>query len=336
MTDVEQTSVAPSLEDRLAGCLLGGAVGDALGLPLEGLARCRARKISKGSLRYRFIFGRGMVSDDTEHACLTAVALAKAKGDINLFEMHLARGMRSWLCTVPAGVGLATLKATAKLMVGISPKRSGVRSAGNGPAMRASIIGAYFRDDPEMLDAFVKSASQITHADPRAITGAQLIAREAAGLPSSADPERRLDEIQEFLRRDAAPAEFADSLGLQRGVTGYILHTVPVAIYCFRWASGNYRRAVTAAAELGGDTDTLCAIVGGIAGARFGASSIPAEWLGGLWEWPRSPAWMNKLARSLANQTPLPKTFWPGYALRSPLFIAAVLAHGFRRLLPPY
>ena len=62
-------------------CMIGGAIGDALGLPLEGIKRARAGRMYRGPLRYRFLFGRGMVSDDTEHACLTALALARAGGD---------------------------------------------------------------------------------------------------------------------------------------------------------------------------------------------------------------------------------------------------------------
>ena len=86
-------------------------------------------------------------------------------------------------------------------------------------------------------------------------------------------------------------------------------------------------------------------MVGGIAGATVGVGGIPAEWLDGLLEWPRSAAWMRALAERLARQFPVEggsaklgplPLFWPGLVPRNLLFLAVVLGHGFRRLLPPY
>jgi ADP-ribosylglycohydrolase len=203
--------------------------------------------------------------------------------------------------------------------------------------MRSAIIGAYWAGDSEKLREFVDASTRATHIDPRALEGAWLVARETAGLGvADADPMWRFSTIEEMLRRGAHPREFADALGLHHGVSGFVLHTVPVAIYCARWANGNFRQAITAAAELGGDSDTLCAIVGGIVGAQVGTAGIPEEWMNGLWEWPRSVNWMRAAARALAQGEKPPATFWPAYLLRSPLFIGTVVAHGFRRTLPPF
>src|SRR5207247_666335 len=116
----------------------GTAVGDAIGLPYEGLTGRRAAKMFGPPNRQRFFFGRGMVSDDTEHTCIVAQALIEANSDLNAFQRSLARRMRLWLLGVPAGIGIATLRSIIRLWVGISPERSGVFSAGNGPAMRAA------------------------------------------------------------------------------------------------------------------------------------------------------------------------------------------------------
>lgn len=90
---------------------------------------------------------------------------------------------------------------------------------------------------------------------------------------------------------------------------------------------------------LGGDADSTAAIVGGLVGATAGAAAIPAEWLGGLWEWPRSVAWMKRLAGRLSEggrgRGPV-ALCWPGLIPRNLLFLFVVLFHGFRRLLPPY
>src|ERR1019366_3437179 len=102
------------------------------------MSRNRGRRIL-GSLplRNRFFFERGMISDDTEHACMVGQALLRAPNDADAFARSLAWRLRFWLLGLPAGVGFATLRAVGKLWLGFSPANSGVFSAGNGPAMRA-------------------------------------------------------------------------------------------------------------------------------------------------------------------------------------------------------
>jgi ADP-ribosylglycohydrolase len=120
--------------ERLVGLLLGTAVGDALGLPREGMSARRAARMFGGApLRHRFFLGRGMVSDDTEHACMTAQALLASGGDAAGFARSLAWRLRGWILSAPAGIGFGTLRAILKLWIGFSPSASGVRSAGNGP-----------------------------------------------------------------------------------------------------------------------------------------------------------------------------------------------------------
>ncbi len=68
--------------EAIVGCILGTAVGDALGLPYEGVSPQRAPKLLGPPERYRFCFGRGMISDDTEHTCMVAQSLIDAGGDV--------------------------------------------------------------------------------------------------------------------------------------------------------------------------------------------------------------------------------------------------------------
>jgi ADP-ribosyl-[dinitrogen reductase] hydrolase len=348
--------------DRIAGVLLGTAVGDGLGLPREGLSRRRAERLfGPPPLTYRFLFGRGMVSDDTEHACMTAQALLRHPNDADAFARSLAWRLRFWLLGLPAGIGSATLRGILKLWIGFPPSRSGVWSAGNGPAMRSALLGVCLGDDLDRLRTYVRASTRLTHSDPRADRGALLIAlaahygsRTAPGdirvaeflhaartaLPDADD--RLLDllaRLEEHHGRGSSVAEFADALKLQRGVSGYIYHTVPVAVYAWlRWP-GEFRRPVEEVIALGGDADTTGAIVGALAGATCGASNIPLEWIEGLWEWPRSVVWMRALADRVASPAESRQTlslFWPALAVRNSLFFAIVLLHAFRRLLPPY
>lgn len=121
---------------------------------------------------------------------------------------------------------------------------------------------------------------------------------------------------------------------------------MPVALYCWLRHPGDFRRAVEEVILLGGDADTTAAITGALSGATVGAAGLPADWLRGLADWLRSARFLAKLGERLAAQRsaapggapapgPVP-LFWPAIPLRNAIFLAAVLGHGFRRLLPPY
>lgn len=345
----------------VAGAILGCAVGDALGLPYEGLSRRRGVRLLGEPDRQRFAFGRGMVSDDTEHTCLVAQALCGCPGDPDGFARHLARGLRWWLLGAPAGVGYATLRATAKLWLGFPPSRSGVFSAGNGPAMRTAVLGAAI-DDIEALRQFVRAATRVTHTDPKACHGAFAVAlaawcarrgldtpgeffrrhRDVAGADTSAEFDALLAGVERSLAAGETTGEFALQLGCGKGVSGYVYRTVPVALHAWLGRPRDYRLAVTGVIRCGGDTDTTAAIVGAVVGSGVGRVGIPAEWLDRLWEWPRTVTWMARLAESTSEAmrtgTPVrPPRVLPGVGLaRNAIFFAIVLAHIARRMLPPY
>ncbi|MEM7476752.1 MAG: ADP-ribosylglycohydrolase family protein [Planctomycetota bacterium] len=158
-------------------------------------------------------------------------------------------------------------------------------------------------------------------------------------------------ELVELLRQSVASAgrkestkAFADSLGLARGVTGYSLHTVPVAIHAWLTHSGDYEKAVSSVIECGGDADTTAAIVGGIVGAGVGKEGIPRLWLESMTDWPRSAAWIEGLGRDLAaairsgspESSKVPEVSFIASIARNMFFLLVVLFHGFRRLAPPY
>src|SRR4051794_8015875 len=147
--------------DQLAGVLLGTAAGDALGLPREGLPPGRARALFGGApLGHRLVFGRGMVSDDTEHACLGGAALLREPADPARFARALAWGLRLWLRGLPAGVGFATLRATLKLWVGFGPEHAGVFSAGKRAAERPPPLRGCPREGPPRLRALLRGPAR--------------------------------------------------------------------------------------------------------------------------------------------------------------------------------
>ncbi len=353
------SSPSSDLQDRFAGLLLGTAVGDALGLPAEGISRGRIQRMWRGQWRHRFLFGRGMISDDTEHTLFVAQSLLTHPDDVTKFQQCLAWKLRLWLLGLPAGIGLATLKAILRLWLGFPPSRSGVRSAGNGPAMRSAILGAYFAEDAKKRQAFVSAATRLTHADPKAETAALAVAEAAAwsigqnsfseawlsNLPSlGGDVEWKeiCRKLTAALAARRSVSEFADELGLQRGVTGYAYHSVPVALYAWLRHPDDFRYALISVLDCGGDTDTVGAILGALMGARLGRRTIPLEWLDGICDQPRSTGLLVRVAERLSQQRTakgalgLVRCFWPLLVIRNGVFLITVLCHGFRRLLPPY
>lgn len=361
-----QTIDQPSnrlVESKLQGVILGTVIGDAIGLPREGLSRRRSARIfGNPPLRHRLVFGRGMMSDDGEHTCMTAQALLASRGEAKRFARSLAWRLRGWILALPAGVGKATARSIIKLWLGFPPHRSGVWSAGNGPAMRAAIIGAYASDDPALMRQLIHASTIITHRDPAAEDGAVAIAMAAAcgfrfgtGVTAEAfvielRPMLRNSELLPLLEKAVADAaagismdDFLKSRGMDRGISGYINHTVPAVIFCWLRSPGDYRQAVEAIVTAGGDSDTTAAIVGGLVGATAGVEAIPIEWRNGLMEWPRTEGWLLRLGSALAEQIDSHRTTgsalglaWFGLPIRNLFFLVFVIMHGLRRLLPPY
>ncbi len=339
----------------LESVLLGTAVGDSLGLPAEGLSpKCIARRWP-GPWRQRFVFGRGMVSDDTEHTVFVALCLMGSATDSRVFQRKLASKLRLWLLCLPAGIGFATLRAIIKLWLGFPPTKSGVFSAGNGPAMRSAIIGGYFANDPKSLRDFVRASTRLTHTDPKAEVAALAVAQTAAwSMNSDSQPASNLEQIRElwqdaglqdpewmnlvnalFLAQEQGKsvAEFAAQLGLQRGITGYAYHSVPIALYSWLHHFGDFRKGLEAVLNCGGDTDTVGAIAGALAAIR---SPIPSEWLDHLCDYPVSKSYLRQLGQALSggSGSAVPAFPWPLLPFRNFFFLLCVLIHGFRRLLP--
>jgi len=348
----------------ILGSLVGTAVGDALGLPYEGLSPRRARRLLRGPIRMRLVAGRGMVSDDTEHAVMTARALARSGGQTVAFGAALGSQLRLWFLMMPVALGVATLRACARLCVGIDPERSGVFSAGNGPLMRAPMIGAA-ATTPAKLRALVERSTRTTHTDPKATRAAILIALaawiqrrslvgdEAADLGRalwslaepelSADPDlaARVSRACESAIRGESTSAFVAEEGQSRGVSGYCHDTAPACIHA--WLS--HRRDPLAAAEAviraGGDADTTAAITGGIVGAA-GVTPATSDAARRIVEWPWTLGHIEQIADAAAEAIARGEARDPGPVfaaarlVRNVCFLVLVLMHGLRRLLPPY
>jgi ADP-ribosylglycohydrolase len=298
-----------------------------------------------------------MVSDDTEHTVFVAQCLLAAPRDVTKFERKLAWKLKWWLVCVPAGIGFATLRAILKLWLGFPPACSGVFSAGNGPAMRSAIIGAYFHQEEALLRKYVAASTRLTHTDPKAETAALAIALTAAWAVNArwlSRPEMSqmralwvtaggdddwlclMEKIEVADNAKISVRDFAKELGLEKGVSGFCYHTVPVALYAWLRHWGDFRASIESVLNCGGDTDTVGAITGALAAMR---GEIPPEWIEPLQDYPISVGYLKRLAEALAANSPempykAPMFFWPALPCRNFAFFVVVLGHGFRRLLP--
>lgn len=282
---------------HLASTLAGIALGDALGLPHEGLSAGRvAKRLGGKPPRPALLPGLMMVSDDTDHAAMTLGAWRDGGGDPNRFARNLAWRLRWWFTALPPGMGLATAKASIRLWLGMPPSRSGVASAGNGPLMRAAILGVVLRDDAQLRSKAVDISSRLTHTDERALDSARILAEACACLATSGRPtdERAFcnelathattPEVLQVLHALAlGPAtgeSIADFLFARvlarasnfngaptRAVSGYAPESLAAALAAFLHGGPDACATIHTAITFGGDTDSVASFAGALAGA---------------------------------------------------------------------
>ncbi|MFJ8495035.1 ADP-ribosylglycohydrolase family protein [Streptomyces sp. NPDC094038] len=288
MTSSSETSTPGRLERALTS-LRGLAVGDALGsqffVPVN-YPLLKRRELPPAPWQW---------TDDTEMACsVVAVLAAHDRVDQDALAHSFAAHHDFDRGYGPAVNRLLRLVREGgdwrELAAGLFDGRG---SWGNGAAMRIAPLGAWYADDPEQATHQAEISAYPTHQHREAVAGAMAVAAAAAlvaapdGPPS---PEALLDgvvalvprsAVGQGLRRARDMLDYGDAgtvaavLGCGRRTTAH--DTVPFALWSAARALGDYGTGFWATAQVGGDVDTNCAIVGGVlAGARAGAP--PAAW----------------------------------------------------------
>ncbi|MCB9683827.1 MAG: ADP-ribosylglycohydrolase family protein [Alphaproteobacteria bacterium] len=276
-------------------------MGDAVGLPFENLSAARVARRLRQGLVPGFVGRRALPSDDTAHAFATLQALV-VSSDPDLFAHELARRLRWWLATLPPGIGLATLRALGKSWLGASPTRSGVASAGNGPLMRAPVLGAAVRDLDHAI-VLTDASTRITHTDPRSIEAARAVTAAARVAATGAGWEAVLEAARsQLLDPDLVDAARQANERGPVDPTGFVVPSLHGVLFAIRAGRGDPRAVIEAAVRLGGDTDTIAAIAGGIVGAGR-PDDVPEDWLATVW-WQHDVAAMEELARRVDGSGP--------------------------------
>ncbi|WP_407841782.1 ADP-ribosylglycohydrolase family protein [Streptomyces sp. DSM 116496] len=269
--------------DRAVGAVLGSAAGDALGAPYEfgpaGQLGARGEEMRGGGG-----WDPGEATDDTQMAVLVGASLLEC-GGLELPDVF--DRFRRWAAGDPKDIGLQTeivltsgdpwdLAAALHFQVN-------ARAAGNGSLMRASTSAVYFA--PAGRDATMDAARRIaalTHGDRAAWEGTAVLHELVRVALDGGDPLGALPATLEQVHLDhreryarvLAPDWHPD---LATEFNGAVWPCLGSAVWALRTTTG-FAQAVRAAVDLGGDTDTVAAVTGTLAGARYGAAAVPEAW----------------------------------------------------------
>lgn len=270
----------------LEGLSVGDAFGETFfGPEAEVLQRLEHRTVRPPPWRY---------TDDTELA-LGIVEVLEARGaiDPDLLASVFARRYRA---NPQRGYGGTAHQILQELGDGVpwsvaAPRVfGGEGSQGNGAAMRAAVVGAYFFDDEERVIDEARRSAQVTHAHPDGQAGAIAVALACAFATRSQThggaalldwvcrltPEGATRDGLERARQLPLDGPMFRAMALGTGQRVVSCDTVPFSLYCAARCLDDYSTALWTTVAGLGDRDTTCAIVGGIVAMR---SSIPAEWV---------------------------------------------------------
>jgi ADP-ribosyl-[dinitrogen reductase] hydrolase len=295
--------------ERARGCLLGLAVGDALGAPLEGAPAAHARKAVDAGLEMTGggSWAPGEWTDDTA----LALALAESIADRGLLDTaDLAARYIEW-ATVGKGIGRTTAaalrnasdEADARARAEAHHEATGM-SAGNGTVMRAAPI-ALAAPSAEAAAEAAKQDARLTHFDPAtgaasAALCAALVAIRDGGDPLAAAHDQATEhgKVTQLIdaARDRDEALLAEeATGLEKGACWT---TLGIGLYALDAIDG-YERGISWTISLGGDTDTNAAVAGALLGCRHGPDAIPSRWLAPLRDRERIERAADALARRI-------------------------------------
>lgn len=349
-------------QKSILGAIIGCKVGDSMGLPYEGIKPKRQKKMYPKIENQHLFFGTGLISDDTEHLLFTAYAIYRSLGNEEVFEKLLAKALKKWFLTLPYGIGYATLKSSVKLLFGVSPKKSGVNSAGNGPAMRSGILGICFGQDIDKLKKLVKISTRISHSDKKAEIGALVIAFSAylSSIEEVIKPQMFFEKIKILLEEYSddeliniisnvvtsvengeKTTDFCERVFNKKGVSGYIYHTVPAVIHCWLTHQNNFKEGILEIIRCGGDTDTTAAILGAIIGANGKIEEIPYNWQTNVIAFPYTVEYIEKISETLfmalnGESVELKEPSNILVLLRNIMVYPVILLYALRRIFPPY
>ncbi|GAA4424256.1 ADP-ribosylglycohydrolase family protein [Bremerella cremea] len=289
--------------DRQRGCLMGLAVGDALGAAVEFQPPGSFKLVEDYRDGGPHRLAPGEWTDDTSMALALADSIGEAGWDLNDQATRYLQWFREGKYSVTGScfdIGIATREALARFESSYDAQSSGsreIRSSGNGSIMRLAPVPIHFLnlfpDNIAKLADRAAESSLPTHGSPLCVDACRYMALILAGLMQGIDrdvvlspdwkPLAELRSQQELAPEIAEIAEgsFRQLSPPQIVGSGYVVKSMEAALWAFHDA-GDFREAVLKAVNLGNDSDTTGAICSQFAGAFWGESGIPHSWRTGL------------------------------------------------------
>lgn len=291
------------MKDKIKSGLLGLAVGDALGVPVEFQSRAYLKQNPVSDM---FGFGthhqpEGTWSDDSSLAFCLAESLCNDY-DLNDIARNFVKWYSEELWT-PHGkvfdIGIATRHAILNIVKGHQPDLCGgfnEEDNGNGSLMRILPLVFYLQNEKDLNVIYqkVKKISSITHAHFRSVFACFIYVIYGLEILKDKDKFEAYKEMQNIVSafledKNFNPTEIQlfDRI-LKNDISkypeinihssGYVLHSLEASLWCFL-NSDSYKETVLKAVNLGEDTDTTGAIAGGLAGIYYGIENIPKKWI---------------------------------------------------------
>jgi ADP-ribosyl-[dinitrogen reductase] hydrolase len=277
------------LRERVVGCVLGLALGDALGAPFEFRRGEEIPDPLPAFARGWLGLPPGTWTDDTAMARNLWRSLIEHGG---LRTDDVLRRHVEWLATGPPDVGNLTRRVLGQVRDGVPDaarryvlERGPEVSAGNGSVMYCAPLGAFRAARPELLVQEAPALSAITHWDGRCRTACLAVTLVVAGLVRGQEPERTVRDAMEAVldREGGEELEFlVAQAGRSRRIDGpdmgFTLFTAGIGLRLAAEA-GDFEAGLRHVVSLGGDTDTNAAVAGALLGARHGRAALPREWV---------------------------------------------------------
>ncbi len=286
--------------ERAQGSLLGAAVGDALGGPVEFMSPEEIASrygtvremIGGGSYNWK----RGEYTDDTSMMlCIAESLLAQKK----YHPEDIARRFVAWYESKPKDIGCTTREALSRLCHGVIRCDAGVKEKPtNGSVMRCAPLSiAFFQNEDKLVEAS-QQTSAITHRHIEAKLSCVfinvMIAQLLLGVDKKTafnDAVRKTKDIEPYFAKKYIGSSYRPDPR-----KGLAINTLLLATSSFM-SAGSFEEAVVKAVNLGGDADTTGAVTGALSGAYFGVSAIPQRWSSKLN--PRPARYFIEIGKSL-------------------------------------
>ena len=282
-------------QDRFRGCLLGLAAGDALGTTLEFRPPGSFEPIDDMVGGGPFGLRPGQWTDDTSMALCLATSLVECGGfDAGDQMRRYVRWMQDGYLSSTGScfdIGNTVLGALSRFLRHGDPYAGSTepRTAGNGSLMRLAPVPMFFASDAAEAIAMAADSSRTTHGAQEAVDSCRYYAGLLVGALRGEDkdallapgysPVAGLWESEPLVEKIAriADGSFKHRNPPEIRGTGYVVDALEAALWAFQH-SDDFRKGALLAVNLGDDADTTGAIYGQIAGAHYGAESIPAAW----------------------------------------------------------